>query len=862
MSDRSKGFAARSAATGLTLCLGSLGVLAGLAGTAAADVHAVPNEQGALSGKTIVFSPGHGTFLDGSRWRYQRGITHEVREDIHTNEIFCLYLQHYLSNAGARVESVRERWFTPHEVVVDDADSGFQTSGTWQSAATTRPFRGAGYRYSFQSAAGGAQASWTPNLPAAGRYPVYVWYTVGANRTSEAVYTVHHSGGVSKVRVSQRRPGGQWSFLGLFHFAAGTAGKVVLSNEGNDSSKVVIADAVRFGGGVGASGARRWRESAKAFLPHKGFSSSASDVTIRPRYGVWVAGGDTSRWRDDFLYVALHTNASGGSGTARGLSTFSYSNGRTPAWGSAGAVTYPTSPSPLVVESDRLRDLLQREVLNAVRAEFEPTWPDRRASRMNFGELRESRNMPSALIELGFHDNAEDAALLRSARFRAVAARAIYKGVARYFDPNATIVPLPPTGLRLENLGGGQVRVRWNAALDPAEPSAAPQRFKVYRSTDGRGFDDGQVVNATELTLSGLSAGQRVYVRVAALNDGGESLATRVGAAQVGDPSAKVLIVDGFQRDFRHVEDNVDGRYTYDYSVEHLDALGSASPGAAIDYASNAEVAAGSVQLGGYDLVDWLLGRESSVDRTFDPTEQGLVESYLKGGGALLASGTELGWDLEARGGGVRFLNEVLGVRYAKDDAGSRSVRAAPGGPFASLGTLGLHDGSAGYDAASPDVFLPSAGSQALLAYETGAAPLAGIGRPGQSAVFAFPLEAVSDPGQRQALARETLTFLRPNGIGPSAPSGGSSSPGSSAGSAPGTATGTSPTPTPTTGSTASPSTAGPSASAPLGGGGGGGGGCSLAASQHSPAGPLSALLLILGLASLRRRSASAPARA
>jgi len=196
-----------------------------------------------------------------------------------------------------------------------------------------------------------------------------------------------------------------------------------------------------------------------------------------------------------------------------------------------------------------------------------------------------------------------------------------------------------------------------------------------------------------------------------------------------------------------------------------------------------------------------------------------------------------------------QFLNEVLGVSYVSDDASSRSVRSAPGGPFSALGTLRLHDGSAGYDAASPDVLQPSNGSQALLAYETGAAPLAGIGRPGQSAVFSFPLESISDPSQRQALARETLGFLRPQGIGSSAPSGGATSGGSTSGGS--TA---SPTPTPTTGSTASPSTAGPSASAPIGGGGGGGGGCSLAAGQDSPAGPLSALLLVVGLVALRRR--------
>ena len=43
--------------------------------TAIADIHLIPNKKGALAGKTVVFSPGHGIFLDGSRWRFQRART-------------------------------------------------------------------------------------------------------------------------------------------------------------------------------------------------------------------------------------------------------------------------------------------------------------------------------------------------------------------------------------------------------------------------------------------------------------------------------------------------------------------------------------------------------------------------------------------------------------------------------------------------------------------------------------------------------------------------------------------------------------------------------------------------------------------
>src|SRR5690606_25846631 len=131
---------------------------------------------------------------------------------------------------------------------------------------------------------------------------------------------------------------------------------------------------------------------------------------------------------------------------------------------------------------------------------------------------------------------------------------------------------------------------------------------------------------------------------------------------RVGDPSSRVLVVDGFDREYVHTEWNIQGSFTYDYAVEHVTALAAAVPDRAIDYAENEALTRGAVALGGYALVDWLLGREGSVTRTFDATEQSLTESYVQGGGAVLVSGTELGWDLEAQGGGARFMHDVLGA--------------------------------------------------------------------------------------------------------------------------------------------------------------------------------------------------------
>jgi hypothetical protein len=806
------------------------------------DVHLVPNPNGALAGKNVVFSPGHGRMLDsnGTWWRFQRGVQFGIQEDVHTNEIFIEYIQRFLAGAGARVESCRERSFQANEVIVDNGDPGYSETGTWTASTSSPDFYGTGgYRWANAEAATTATATFTPDIPAPGRYPVYVWYTVSGNRAPDARFQIHHTGGTTSVEVNQQIWGGGWVFLGDFHFAAGTSGKVVLGNRSSDPTKVVVADAMRFGGGVGPSGEVRWREGAKSFLTYKGYPAANGEVTIRPVYGRVLAGGSTTAWRDDYVYVSLHTNGGGGTGT----SAFSYSNGRPVAGNSSGTAWYPAG---LQGKSDQLRDVIRSQIVADIRALHDPAWRDRGSAYRNFGEVREARNMPSTLLELAFHDHAGDAARLADPVFRHDSARAIYKGILRFFlGAAATVVPLTPSDLSVSNIGSGELRVSWSPVSDPLEPSAAATSFKVYVSRDGRGFDNGTTVTGTNTTLSGYAPGDRVFVRVAALNAGGEGLATRIGGAQVGTGGA-VLVVDGFDRAYTHTSVNWRGIWTHDYAVEHLHALGNSAPTSPLDFAENEALTSGAVKLADYELVDWLLGRESSADRTFDPTEQALVEAYLQSGGALLATGTEIGWDLEARAGGVAFLNDILGVDYVRDDAGVRIANSPGGSPFSSIGPIRLHDGTdGGYDAAYPDVLGPSVpGAETALSWETNGAPSAGVAQstPYKVVVLGFPLESVADASQRGALASEAFRFLLPTGLSAPQASGGSGlsgGPGSTGSGSTGAV--------PTAGTTAAGSTA---ATTPRRAGGSSGSACSLGTQPGSdvPVSPTLLLLLLLAL--------------
>jgi hyaluronate lyase len=86
--------------------------------------------------------------------------------------------------------------------------------------------------------------TFTPDIPSAGNYEVFIWHVSHANRATNVPVDVNGSGGTSTVTVNQQINGSQWVSLGTYAFAAGTAGNVVVRTTGTNG--YVVADGVRF----------------------------------------------------------------------------------------------------------------------------------------------------------------------------------------------------------------------------------------------------------------------------------------------------------------------------------------------------------------------------------------------------------------------------------------------------------------------------------------------------------------------------------------------------------------------------------------------------------------------------------------
>ncbi|MHC4600832.1 MAG: golvesin C-terminal-like domain-containing protein, partial [Planctomycetota bacterium] len=645
----------------------------------------------------------------------------------------------------------------------------YAETGSWSTtAATGTGYAGTDYRVVPASASETATATWTPTLPAAGLYPVYVWYRSGANRCTDALYVVRHAGGDSEVRVNQRIFGSRWFHVGDFPFAAGSEGSLVLSNRSGDAGCFVVADAVRVGAGMGSllrgggtSGRPRWEECARYWTEFMGAPSSVwnlgmsdrnEDITCRAHYADWME--DEWQGQGGAVYLSLHTNAAGSPNTGTGTDTF----------------IHDTAPSP---GSATFQSVLHTQVIGDVRALWKSDWTDRGQKVANFGELRETDDMPAVLIEIAFHDTqTPDNDFLHEDEFRRDVARALYKGVSKYLAPGGAVAPLPPTHLRVQSLPHGRIRVSWRAPSDPLESSAAATGYVVYASRDGVAFDNGrEVTGATSMEIGRFAPGDVHYFRVAARNAGGESLPSEVLCARARfDETVPVLLVSGFDRLDRWVTLRR-GENTFDYVRQHARALADAASHT-FDSASNEAVVDGDVALPDYVLADWILGEESTADETFSTAEQALVSAHLASGGNLLVTGAEVAWDLGQQGSAAdqTFLASALRATYRLDTpgAGIRTVEPVSATFLDGMAPFDFDDGTHGtYNVDWPDVFNPAGAGQAILLYSGGAEYAAGIawvdGATGSRGVLlGFPLETVYDDAVRADLMSRLLGYLLP----------------------------------------------------------------------------------------------------
>ena len=756
---------------------------------------------GALTGKTVFLNPGHGWYYSSTlaRWATQRGNSYGCIEDLSNGEAVLQHLARYLYNAGANVWTCRERDFNPNMVIVDNGAGApsYTTTGTWATTTGSGSWHATDFQYSQVSLTETAVATYTPNIPAAGPYAVYVWTPSGSGRTANAKVRVKHAGGTTEHIINMQQDDNTWRFLGLYYFNAGqtsATGSVQISNQGTDTTKAVIADAVRFGGGMGdyvdttVSGVPRWEESGRYFPVFMGQPSTPyGTVDAMPRYTKW----ESESWEDS-IYISWHTNAS--SGSSHGTDVYVYGPNGPPS---------PFGEFSGVQGSNTLATDIRDEIMNDLRIGWnDPSWPGRLYTAW-FGELNPTYNdeTPGVLIEVAYHDNPTDVDSIIDPRFRDMVSRAVYQAIVKwwYVDadgptsthiPIQTLLPEPPTHLAVRNLGDGTVRVSWHAPPYNSGNNLlgdAATGYLVQSSADGLGFDNGTATTSLSLDFPGLTVGSVRYFRVIATNAGGQSFPSEIGGVRVrGDGTSPILVVNGFDRIDKAMLLSEDDPYDADpmlrerpermnnYGYIRTFAAAINPSGLTFDFCANEAVRDGDINLAAYQAVIWESGKESTTDDTFDATEQSRVTTYLSGGGKLFVSGTEIAWELDAQGYGAAFYNNYLKADYVADDAGTYNVTAVSGSIFDGLSAIALDNGAVIYDVDFPDVIAPLSGGAAALTYSGGTGGTAGVTYTGAFKVvnFGFPFEAISDAYRRIEVMTAVLAFfdLNPNNPPPPPP--------------------------------------------------------------------------------------------
>ena len=781
---------------------------AGGGGSGAATT-AASQPAGGLDNIIVYASAGHGfAYSTTYGWITGRGLGNGVVEDI-GNVDQLNYFADYCFKAGATVVPMRPLGNQTNEVVLDNTNSASVTfGGTWSDSTSTTFYGEPGatpYRYAAICETGTtAWAIYRPTISVAGFYPVYAWTRSGSDRVRQ-LYRVYHSGGVTDVRVNHRRVGLGWVWLGTYYFEAGTSNSVNISNYAPDDDpgvNVVIADAIRFGNGMGSivrgagvSGFERELEASRYWvqgMTGQGMSStlydnaslSDSDDNVGAPNRMAV---EMNREADggffDRIYLGFHSNAGSGSGRGpMGLYDTRY-----------GAYFQN-------LQKDYAY-LMARELTNDLGYGQLGVWfPDNFTNNSanlygsTYGEIYGaiSNEMNTTIIEVGYHDNAYDSYLLKCPSARRVMAMAAYQSIVKHLTTNNAevspiLLPDPPTHVSAANNGAGNITLKWHAPVTNRAGGYAATGYIIYRSTNGYGFGNPVTVSGGSTltaTLTNMTSGQIYYFQVCATNLGGESLASKIVGARVSPAGfAPNLVVNGFERNSRSISPsnyigaNIAGYpvrviqrriNSQDYVVQHGTALAAA--GRYFDSCDNVALLSGDVDLANYFAAYWILGRESVTDESFSTSEQTLLMNFLNPGKRLFVSGAEMAYDLIAVGSAAdeTFCTNYLKTGYASDDALTNQVTAKTGGVFDGLGTFAFDYAGTGstYRALYPDVLatagVPSSAGALVYGTSGAGANIAGLSYSNVSrmVVLGFPFETIYSASARTSLLTRVISFF------------------------------------------------------------------------------------------------------
>jgi hypothetical protein len=581
----------------------------------------IPN---GLQNRNIALWQSHGKYYDQkqARWVWQRARVFQVVEDLYTQSYVLPFLVPMLENAGANVLLPRERDTQLNEVIVDNDSKNYSSryfeqndrekwkKGSEQGFANTKPtylqgenpFTFGTYReiQTINKPEETSLAEWIPDIPESGRYAVYVSYKSLDNSASDAHYTVIHKGEKTEFLVNQTMDGGTWLYLGQFYFEKGRSyqNKVVLSNLSSEKNKIITADAVKFGGGMGniarkpneggftmnqkssdtttiqlhlsnpvieyepetshypryTEGARYWLQWAgvpdSIYSRTKGQNDYSDDFQSRGFWVNYLIGGssvspDTKGLKIPIdLSMAFHSDA-GSTMNDSIIGTLAICTIKN----SQGKTVFPNGISR--VASRDLTDIVQTQVVNDIRKQFAPEWTRRGLWNKSYSESRVPE-VPAMLLELLSHQNFADMRYGLDPRFHFAVSRSIYIGMLKYISSvnhiDYVVQPLPVEQFSCHFVSKTNLKLNWKAVNDSLEPTAKAEQYVLYTRVNDGDFDNGQVINSTS-TIFTIQPGKVYSFKVTAVNKGGESFPSEIlSAYRSPNEKGEVLIVNGFDR--------------------------------------------------------------------------------------------------------------------------------------------------------------------------------------------------------------------------------------------------------------------------------------------------------------------------
>jgi hypothetical protein len=151
---------------------------------------------------------------------------------------------------GSEYKPIRRESMSDYGIMLDNptakSSGGSGVGGNWTRSTNVFGYWGTDYQV-HAATTGTAWARWTPRLPSAGYYDVYLRWTSGSDRATNAAVSINTPAGTYKRYMDQTKNGYVWNSLGRFYFNSGySIGSGSVSISATNANGYVIADSVWF----------------------------------------------------------------------------------------------------------------------------------------------------------------------------------------------------------------------------------------------------------------------------------------------------------------------------------------------------------------------------------------------------------------------------------------------------------------------------------------------------------------------------------------------------------------------------------------------------------------------------------------